>query len=76
VTRQGQKLRDADVVVCLVADFRRLRLLLRDTYASINEHDATFPREVWKRLQAEMLRRCVWRATMDPARLKAEVDRE
>ena len=49
--------KDADAVVRLVADFRQLRLLLRDAYMSINEHDATFPREVWKRLQAELLRR-------------------
>jgi hypothetical protein len=49
--------KDADAVVRLIADNRRLRLLLRDTYMSINEHDADFPREIWKRLQAEMLRR-------------------
>ena len=47
--------KDADAVVRLVDDVRRLRLLLRDTFMSLNEHDATFPREVWKRLQAEIV---------------------
>jgi hypothetical protein len=41
----------------LVDDVRRLRALLRYTYMSMNEHDVTLSREIWKRLQAEILRR-------------------
>jgi hypothetical protein len=49
--------KDAEAVVRLADDVRRLRQLLRDAYMAINEHDANFPREIWKRMQAEILRR-------------------